>query len=109
MFPKLIKFQKPDSTLKISSVDKDVASSLEFELKINGYVNIIAEPNEAQINISCKTPSYEIGSVNKLNLQPKPAANVWKLDDTLDDDVIDADDLLDEEDLKKPDPTTLKG
>ena len=41
------------------------------------------------------------------------AAQVWSLsaDDILDDDVdvIDDDELLDEEDLKKPDPESLRG
>lgn len=41
------------------------------------------------------------------------AAKVWMLsaDDTLDENVelINEDDLLDENDLKKPDPSTLKG
>lgn len=35
-------------------------------------------------------------------------ASVWKLDDE-DDDYIRDDDLLNEEDLKKPDPSSLKG
>lgn len=36
-------------------------------------------------------------------------ANVWKLDDTVDVDIMDSDQLLDKEDLKKPDPASLKG
>lgn len=50
-----------------------------------------------------------------LNLGSKPA--VWKLEDTVeevwagtnDDDIIDADQLLDEDDLKKPDKQSLRG
>lgn len=36
---------------------------------------------------------------------------MWKLDDTVDDEVetIDPDNLLDEDDLKKPDPSSLRG
>ena len=61
----------------------------------------------------------QVGSSSKLsfsrqNIQVKPSANVaavWKLDDTVDDDIetVDENDLLEEEDLKKPDPTSLRG
>lgn len=40
---------------------------------------------------------------------PTSVAAVWKLDDTVEDDLIDDDQLLDEEDLKKPDPASLRG
>jgi hypothetical protein len=53
-------------------------------------------------------------SFAKQSLQVQPSANVaavWKLDDTVDDDIetIDENDLLNEEDLKKPDPASLRG
>jgi hypothetical protein len=53
-------------------------------------------------------------SFTKQNHQVKPSANVaavWKLDDTVDDDIdtIDENNLLDEEDFKKPDPASLRG
>jgi hypothetical protein len=61
----------------------------------------------------------QVGSSSKLsfsqqNLQVKPSANVaavWKLVDTVDDDIetLDENDLLEEEDLKKPDPSSLRG
>lgn len=35
-------------------------------------------------------------------------ASVWKLENVA-DELIDDDDLLDEEDLRKPDPSTLRG
>lgn len=83
---------------------------LEFQLKISGYINITQQQKEGgSIDIICKKPSYEIGSQNKLNLQKKEIASVWKLDDTVDDDIIDPDNLLDEEDLQKPDPASLRG
>lgn len=51
-----------------------------------------------------------------LTKEPKSSgdsANVWKLSamDMADDDVdlVDDDELLDEEDLKKPDPDSLRG
>jgi hypothetical protein len=40
----------------------------------------------------------------------KPSTNAWKLSEKDDDDdLIDDDELLDEEDLKRPDPESLKG
>lgn len=64
-------------------------------------------------------PSFEVGSSIQLpflkKAVSKPDENVskmWKLsvDDTLDENVelINEDDLLDEDDLKKPDPTSLR-
>ncbi|BFZ19891.1 hypothetical protein BsWGS_22930 [Bradybaena similaris] len=66
-------------------------------------------------------PGYEVGSSSqiKLSFKPKTAAKadenvakVWSLQttDLLDDGValVNEDDLLDENDLKKPDPATLK-
>jgi len=66
-------------------------------------------------------PSYEVGSSSQLKLpfkpKPKPkvdenVAKVWSLgsSDLMDDDLnlVNEDDLLDENDLKKPDPASLK-
>lgn len=39
----------------------------------------------------------------------KKATNVWKLDDSVEEDLIDEDELLDESDLIKPDASSLKG
>lgn len=59
-------------------------------------------------------PNYEVGSAAKLSFGKSSAskqaiAAVWKLDDDDDQEEINADDLLDEEDKIKPDPSTLKG
>lgn len=60
----------------------------------------------------CEKPNYEVGSSAKLSFA-KPAtksavASVWKIDND-DDEIINPDDLLDEEDKIKPDPSTLRG
>lgn len=61
-------------------------------------------------------PNYEIGSSAKLSFAKKvdttttsaKVLDVWKIDN-YDEEIIDPDDLLDEEDKVKPDPTSLKG
>ena len=76
------------------------------------------------IEINCSTPNFQTGSStplsfaqkikNKQQEQPIQSAEkkVWSLKlDTEDDDVdlIDEDELLDEEDLKRPDQASLRG
>ncbi|XP_011676401.1 anamorsin homolog isoform X2 [Strongylocentrotus purpuratus] len=76
------------------------------------------------VEVSCSKPDFEVGSTAALPLsfapkaKPEPAkksndvAKVWTLSafDMADDDVdiIDSDALLEEEDLMKPDPESLK-
>lgn len=72
--------------------------------------------------VTAKKPAYEVGSSSQLKLPFKPKgpapkvdsdiAKVWSLNsaDLMDDDVdlVDEDELLDENDLIKPDPSSLK-
>lgn len=58
-------------------------------------------------------PNYEVGSSSKLSFAKNTAkkdaiAAAWTLDDD-DGELINQDDLLDEEDKVKPDPSTLRG
>ncbi|KAF6202197.1 hypothetical protein GE061_004595 [Apolygus lucorum] len=60
-------------------------------------------------------PNFEVGSSSKISLPvkllqkpPESVEAVWKLSDTTEDDLIDSDQLLDESDLIKPDPSSLK-
>lgn len=108
-FTSLVKILKPNADLQIFNIPNDSAASLDFTLKISGFVNITKKDlPENSVKITCSRPSYEVGSSRKLTLK-SPVENVWKLDDTVDDDIIDEDELLDEEDLKKPDPSSLRG
>lgn len=64
-------------------------------------------------------PKYEVGSAatlsfgKKLAEQKAKVAAVWTISNDDEDDeaeaIIDADDLLDEEDLAKPDPSSNRG
>ncbi|XP_035218416.1 anamorsin homolog isoform X2 [Stegodyphus dumicola] len=77
------------------------------------------EDDVSLIEVRANKPNFEIGSSVPLSCLKKAskkvdanAAKIWMLsaDDTLDENVelINEDDLLDEDDLKKPDPSTLK-
>lgn len=52
-------------------------------------------------------PNYEVGSKAKLSFGKKQVEKVWKLEDD-DDEMIDADELLDEEDKQKPTSESLR-
>ncbi|XP_069701379.1 anamorsin homolog [Periplaneta americana] len=113
--------EKLQSTLKITGLtniqeakhitltDAEL-QTLKDLLNTAGNVNIV--------EIQCQKPNFEVGSSTKLsfakkNVPVQPSANVaavWKLDATVDDDIetIDESNLLDEEDLKKPDPASLR-
>ncbi|KAG1683642.1 Anamorsin [Nymphon striatum] len=68
------------------------------------------------VEVRCKKPSYDIGSQAPLKLNlPVNSTNsnvqqVWSLStsDTFEDDLVDEDQLLDEQDRKKPDAQSLK-
>lgn len=102
---KLINILKPDGKLVLPNVA--TSNDIEFDLKTNGFVNV----STADSHVTCFKPKYAVGSAVKLNFKKNDAANVWKLDDTVDDEIetIDPDNLLDEDDLKKPDPSSLRG
>ncbi|KAG7205628.1 hypothetical protein KM043_007591 [Ampulex compressa] len=52
-------------------------------------------------------PSFEIGSSVTLNFGNQ-SNNVWKLDDAVDEELIDEEELLDETDVLKPDSSSLR-
>ncbi|KAL2711501.1 anamorsin [Vespula squamosa] len=110
-------------------LEKELESSLTFKerlsrLKLAGF--LINDTNPRKVNketeellskifenvpstyeIIAQKPSFEIGSSVALNLKQKPS-NIWKLDNAVEDDLIDEDELLDEDDIVKPDITSLK-
>uniref|UniRef100_A0A0C9PGU0 Anamorsin homolog n=1 Tax=Fopius arisanus TaxID=64838 RepID=A0A0C9PGU0_9HYME len=82
-------------------------SPLESNWRIPGLLNDDYEDDLEMCEIIVEKPSYEIGSSVALSFVKKPQ-NVWKLDDAVEDDLIDEDDLLDEEDLTKPTESSLR-
>lgn len=107
---------KPGGLLLIRHLSNEDAQKLEFILKTNGFINVTTQKLPSSKNtpyeIKSFKPKYEIGSSTKLTFSKAPIApTVWKLDDMLEDDdveTIDPDDLLDEEDFKKPDQASLR-
>lgn len=63
--------------------------------------------------LTAQKPKYEVGSALKLSFaKSTKTATVdpaWKISDDNEDDIINADDLLDEEDRNKPDSSSLRG
>ncbi|KAL7636816.1 UNVERIFIED_CONTAM: hypothetical protein RMT77_012574 [Armadillidium vulgare] len=99
-----------------SSSEKE--SSYNTDLKLAGFTNVTSSPSlmENIIVLKASKPDFEVGSAMKINLPIKNKSDsnntdnsTWKID-LNDDDVQleDPDDLLDEDDLLKPDPSTLK-
>lgn len=113
--------EKLQSVLRITGLtniqEAKLVSLADAEIQtLKDLLNIAVNVNV--VEIQCQKPNFEVGSSSKLlfakqSPQVQPSANVaavWKLDDTVDDDIetIDENGLLDEEDLKKPDPASLK-
>lgn len=96
-----MKLVKPNGNLIIKDVNLD---DLKMNLILSGFLNPSDGPNGTVV---AAKPNYEVGSSAQLPFTTKKQ-KVWKLDDTEDDDLINPDDLLDEEDKKKPDPASLR-
>ncbi|RLU19723.1 hypothetical protein DMN91_008280 [Ooceraea biroi] len=81
------------------SLDKDSESK---SLLTKVYSNV-----EDVCKVLANKPSFEVGSSVPLSFAKKQT-NVWKLDDPVDEDLIDEDELLDESDFAKPDEASLR-
>jgi len=97
---------------------KTLQSLNSDQLKTIREILSIAEADIFEIvEIGCSSPSFTSGSSKPLSFaqkikkpEKKPEKKVWSLADMDDDDVdlIDQDELLDEEDMAKPDQATLR-
>jgi len=113
LITKLFSLVKPGGLFLIRHLTKDDVQKLEFVLKTNGFSNVSTQKQESNGTTICEIkgfkPTYEIGSATKLNLKKAPApAAVWKLDADDDFETIDPDNLLDDEDFKKPEQDSLR-
>lgn len=131
----ILRILRPDGilwTLQLT-VQSDATSKLAVDIIISaftldGYVKphaeeisshssseVAAEPGDNRTTVVYRVhaykPSYEVGASLPIKLTTKKAAaTAWMLaaTDIVDDDVIDSDTVLDADDLKKPDPTSLR-
>lgn len=97
----LTNVQEPEE-VQISEIEKD---EIKEALQVNCEVKIIS--------IECSLPNFATGSSAKLSFASKvkkPEKKVWSLVDSEDEDgdLINENDLLDEEDLVKPDQASLR-
>ncbi|CAG9793956.1 unnamed protein product [Diatraea saccharalis] len=101
----IVKLLKPSGKLVLNN-----KTDLTSALKLNGFINVNKEGN----SFRAEKPKFEVGSKASLKINGNSA--VWKIDDTVeaqwngdnDNDVIDDNQLLDENDLKKPDKQSLR-
>ncbi|XP_064097737.1 anamorsin homolog [Macrobrachium nipponense] len=116
-----LRILKPGGSLIVRTTD---SATTQSTLKLTGFTSV-SQPEDASLTdeqkrdiispvseITCLKPNFEVGSSMKLSFAKapaKPSANTWNINLTDDDvDLEDPDDLLTEEDLIRPDPTTLK-
>jgi hypothetical protein len=105
---KAFKLCKPGAKIVVKNVT-DVEDT-EFLLKTNGFTAVERVTDRDGTHAVAIKPKYAIGSSAKINLKKSAPPAVWKLDDDVDEvETIDPDNLLDDDDLKKPDPSSLRG
>jgi len=122
----VLRILKPNGTLYVTEQqDARSTEALCSALKLSGFTNVAelsvpaGESPLKTSQFSAQKPNFEVGKSSRLPLKftkkvkeaPKTdVAKVWTLDaDDVDEiDIIDSDKLLDEVDLKRPDPSTLK-
>lgn len=90
------------SGFKVKDIEQKNLNRDSKNLLLKVYSNI-----DEVCEVSASKPSFEVGSSMPLSFAKK-ATNVWKLDDSVEEDLIDEDELLDESDLIKPDASSLK-
>lgn len=102
-------------------VDAKQVTYEQVQIEQEQLKSIFGVNNASVVECHAKKPKYEVGASFQLKFSgevaPKAkeengtsARDIWALsaNDMLDDDIIDSDDLLDEEDIKKPDPDSLR-
>ncbi|XP_002435509.2 anamorsin homolog [Ixodes scapularis] len=118
----LLSLLKPNGKLFLQLTKTDLdCDKLVYNLKLSGYVDVSMGSSTDLVEIKCSKPNYEMGSSSKLPFSSAVSSNqkssadvskIWSLSaqDVLDRDVelVDPDQLISEEDFKKPDPSTLK-
>ena len=108
LLAEIIRILKPNGMLHATEKSPSKTCS---NLKLTGFKNIveILSATDGNLKFTAQKPAFEVGSSSQLSFS-KPA--VWSLSDSLVDDqveLVNEEDLLDEDDLIKPDAESLKG
>lgn len=112
-----LRIVKSRGQVMIKCALSDDPSSYSSQLKLAGFsdVSTIQSDDDQTHLLKAFKPNFEVGSSMKLSFGASTnktenggANSTWKIDLNDDVELEDPDDLLDEEDFKKPDPTSLK-
>ncbi|XP_067939660.1 anamorsin homolog isoform X2 [Watersipora subatra] len=122
LLAEILRIIKPSGKLiLVESLPHGENHSISSKLKLTGYVEGEQLNGTNLCEFVASKPGYEVGASSQLALSfkkktttqapTKPTSQVWSLDsvEMLDDDLelIDDNELLNEEDFKKPDPASL--
>ncbi|KAK9295185.1 hypothetical protein QLX08_010429 [Tetragonisca angustula] len=94
-------YDKRVSNLKLTGFKVKEQESFDTK-QLKGLLLNIYNDIDNICEVVAEKPSFEIGSSVTLNLSEKKSSNVWKLDTSVDEELINEDDLLDENDIIKP-------
>ncbi|XP_003704894.1 cytokine induced apoptosis inhibitor 1 [Megachile rotundata] len=116
----LINYESFEQSENVHSVYEERVLSLKltgFKVKVHENVDtsqlkslLLSVYNDLDkvAEVIAEKPSFEIGSSVKLNFGKEKSSNVWKLDDAVDEELINEDELLDESDIIKVNAPSLK-
>ncbi|KAH0953976.1 hypothetical protein HN011_005950 [Eciton burchellii] len=91
------------SGFKVKDVERE---SLDQDLESKNLLTKVYNNIEDICKVLANKPPFEVGSSVPLSFAKKET-NIWKLDDPVDEDLIDEDELIDESDFIKPDISSL--
>ncbi|XP_015369635.1 PREDICTED: anamorsin homolog [Diuraphis noxia] len=93
----------------IAKTEEGTEDMLVKHMKLYGFLNVTIDKSIPGVVIG-NMPMYKVGSSDKIALNPEVKENVisaWKLEDN-NSETISEDDLLEADDLKKPDSSSLR-
>lgn len=93
----------------IAKTEIGTEDALVKRMKLCGFLNVTSNKSVSGVVVG-NLPTYKVGSSDKVTLNPEAKENVitaWKLDDN-NPETISEDDLLEADDLKKPDSSSLR-
>lgn len=103
-----VTYKERISKLKLNGFKiKDEYKSLNSNEEVKSLLSKVYDNVDCVYEITAQKPSFEIGSSVAINFG-KQKSNVWKLDDAVEEDLVDENELLDETDIVKPDASNLR-